>query len=372
MILAMILAAALLGCSKNEKSADSQHTAQAATGLILTAEQSRTAGIRVAEVSWKTLEQTITLRGELELPPQNIVTVSVPINARVRSIAVLPGTDVHHGQILVELESVELIQLQEQYLTTELQHARVESEYRRQQTLFASQATSERALLEARTEWQRLRIMRAALSERLRMLGIDPAALTDSSLVRTLTVRAPCNCTVYDVPIRTGQIVSAQQPLLQLVRLDDLHLVLRAIEQNVPSLQRGQRLEAWLPNNPNVRYSARIISITPMLDSTRTLAIHCHFETIPRALRPGMTMTATLAVQSISGYAVPGRAIVRRSDGEYVFIPSGQGYQPAPVRVLLRQSDSALVESTSGIPLSRVVSEGAHWLLMMLDNTEQE
>lgn len=62
-----------------------------------------------------------------------------------------------------------LVELQERYLSTRAQLEQAQREYERQQKLAPSAATTERALLEARTQLRERQIALAALAERLRL-----------------------------------------------------------------------------------------------------------------------------------------------------------------------------------------------------------
>lgn len=344
-----------------------------ATFVVLTAEQQRTSGIALDSLRQGTLERTIELRGTIELPPQNRIFLTFPLQARVRSISGLVGRAVRRGDALVTLESMALVELQERYLSTRAQLDQSRREYERQQKLAQSAATTERALLEAHTLLRERHIALAALAERLRLAGIEPSKLTDTGISSIVTLTAPRDAYIAAINVATGQNVEPNTQIIELVDVSDVHLVLRAFERDVPSIQPGQRLVAWTIADSSLRYPAEIVAVSHTLDSTRTIELYCHFMQYDRErLRPGMSMWAQLTVASVRGYIVPQRAVVAWGIKHGVFVPDGKGYRLVEVRLVASDGNRTIIMFDGGQPPGMVVTQGAYWLLMKLKNTDQQ
>lgn len=342
--------------------------------VVLTPSQTRYAGLSLGAPRYGTLPRRIQLRGSIELPPQNRISITFPIGGIVRSIAVLPGMFVRRGQVLATIEGMQLIELQEQYLSARVLAEQAEREYQRQRDLQAQQATSDRAVRDAETLARQRRIAAHALAERLRLIGIIPEHMTDTSLSRVIAIRSPVTGYVASIAVSTGQVLSPDQRIVELVDGSDVHLVLRAFEEDIPHIRPGQRLTVTVDADRRRRYSAHVVTIGHVLDSTRTAELHCHFDQYdPARLRPGMYAVAELDVASAEGYILPRSAVVAWDNVQYIFVPAGKGYRMQPVRVLAQQADSLLVASDNGAPLPHsVVLHGAYWLLMKLKNTAAE
>ncbi|MDW8272240.1 MAG: efflux RND transporter periplasmic adaptor subunit [Bacteroidota bacterium] len=370
----LMILALLAGCQRAPESDAQPNGAVDGGFIVLSAEQRRTAGIQVDSPRMGTLARRITLRGTIELPPQNRITVTFPLGGIVRSIAVLPGAFVRRGQIIATVEGTQLIELQEQYLTARVLAEQAEREYQRQRDLAQQEATSERMLREAEATMRQRRIAVRALAERLRLVGIEPLQLHDTAISRAIPVRSPCDGYVATIAVQTGQVIHPEQALVELVDVSDVHLVLRAFERDVTALQPGQRLIATVGDDPRNRFSAQIVTIGHVLDSTRSVELHCHFDRYDhQRIRPGMYARADVDIEQPLGYVLPAEAVVAWDNADYVFAPQSNGFRMLPVEVLARRSDSVLVRAAQSHSLpARVVMRGAYWLLMQLKNSSQE
>jgi cobalt-zinc-cadmium efflux system membrane fusion protein len=374
MILCCILLFLLLaGCSQHTPSTADQAAAQNTDAVTLTTEQARQAGIKLDTPHLGTLARTITLRGTIELPPQNRIRIAIPVGCIVRQIRVLPGMFVRRGTLLCTLEGMQIIELQEQYLAARVQAEQAEREYQRQRELAASEATSDRALRDAESLFRQRRIARAALAERIRLLGLNPAQMSDTTISATLSIVAPTDAFVAAINVTAGQSLPPDQPIMELVDLRDVHVVLRAFEADVPFIEQGQPLQIRIGDGSQL-YSGRVVTVGHVLDSTRSTEVHCHFDRYDRErMRPGMSVTAELTTESIRGYRVPRAAVVRWENEHYLFTPDGNQYRMIAVRVHAERADSMIVLPATGSQLPpRIVTSGAYWLLMKLKNTEQE
>ncbi|HSI91238.1 MAG TPA: efflux RND transporter periplasmic adaptor subunit, partial [Adhaeribacter sp.] len=84
--------------------------------VALTSEQYQNAGIELGTVEQKQLSATLRLNGILDVPPQNLISVSAPLGGFVKSTDLLEGMKLRKGQVLAVLENPEYITLQQEYL----------------------------------------------------------------------------------------------------------------------------------------------------------------------------------------------------------------------------------------------------------------
>ena len=52
----------------------------------------------------------------VDVPPQNLVSVSFPLGGYLRSTKLMPGMHVNRGEVIAVIEDQALIQLQQDYL----------------------------------------------------------------------------------------------------------------------------------------------------------------------------------------------------------------------------------------------------------------
>src|SRR5687768_16386746 len=91
----------LLSCSSNQESAPveaDEHTEQEEGNLVaLTFAQSKNAGIELGKVEQKQISGTIKVNGLLDVPPQQLVSISVPLGGFIKHTSLLQGSKVRKG-----------------------------------------------------------------------------------------------------------------------------------------------------------------------------------------------------------------------------------------------------------------------------------
>ena len=84
--------------------------------VSLTEAQYNLAGLKVGKIEERTISSTIKANGMLDVPPQNMITVSALLGGFVKKTDLLQGMRVKKGQVIAVMEDPAYIQLQQEYL----------------------------------------------------------------------------------------------------------------------------------------------------------------------------------------------------------------------------------------------------------------
>ncbi|WP_439883463.1 hypothetical protein ACSX1A_09865 [Pontibacter sp. MBLB2868] len=123
------------------------------TNLVkLTPAQMQNANIETGKPERRNISATLQVNGVMEAPPQNIVSVSVPLGGYLKRIELMPGMHLKKGQLMAELEDQAFIELQQDYLTAKARLAYLEDEFARQRDLNQSKATSDKVYQQTLSE----------------------------------------------------------------------------------------------------------------------------------------------------------------------------------------------------------------------------
>src|SRR5690554_59030 len=169
--------------------------------------QAQNAGIELGKVEQRNISQVIKVNGKVELPPQSMVSVSIPLGGYLKSTKLLPGMAVRKGEAIATMEDIQYIQLQEDYLSMKEKLHFSEKEYHRQKELNQSKASSDKVLEQAELAFNSNKIALKSLSERLLLLNIQPSTLSESHLNRAVTLYSPINGYVSKVNVNVGKYV---------------------------------------------------------------------------------------------------------------------------------------------------------------------
>ena len=115
----LYLAIVILLSSCGEKLNDETSTPETAieTMVSLTPLQLKNAGIVTGKIEQKEITSILKLNGKIDVPPQNMVSISVPLGGYLKTTKLLPGIHVVKGEVIAIMEDQQYIQLQQDYLT---------------------------------------------------------------------------------------------------------------------------------------------------------------------------------------------------------------------------------------------------------------
>jgi cobalt-zinc-cadmium efflux system membrane fusion protein len=336
-------------------------------------EQLKSAGIEVGVPALENLSGTLRLQGTIDVPPQSTISLSFPLGGYLRSTKMLPGMRVRKGQVLAELEDMQFIQLQQDYLTAKEKLTLAESEFSRQRELNVSKASSDKILQQAKTEMETQRILTSALAQKLEVIGIAPEKLRADNISRSVAIISPINGFVSKVNVNVGKYTSPTDMLFELVDPRDIHLALNVFEKDLNSLAVGQKVAAYTNNEPDKKFQAEIILISKNLDQDRMAEVHCHFERYDASLVPGMFLNGDVAINNKKGLTVPEEAVVRWENKYYVFEEKGTGkFQMVEIEAGLIMGGMQQIGGSAVNEQTRIVVKNAYALLMKIKNTEEE
>lgn len=362
------------GTKNEEQQSGNVADADSITRLVsFNPQQIRNVGIEVGNPALKNISGTLTLQGKIDVPPQSTISLSFPLGGYLKSTKMLPGMRVRKGQVLAELEDMQFIQLQQDYLTARAKFELAESEFLRQKDLNQSKASSDKVFQQAKAEMETQRILMNALARKLEVIGIAPRQLSPDNISKTVPILSPIDGFVSKVNVNVGKYTAPTDMLFELVDPHDIHLSLNVFEKDLNALSVGQRVTAYANADPSKKFTAEIILVGKSLTDDRMAEVHCHFDQYSPSLVPGMFMNGEVAIESNRALTVPEDAVVRWENKSYVFVERDSGnfemveIEAGSVRDGLQQISGGEISVQS-----KLVVRNAYTLLMKMKNAEKE
>jgi cobalt-zinc-cadmium efflux system membrane fusion protein len=326
-------------------------------------------------VKRQAVSAVLKTHGLIDVPPQNMVSISVPLGGYLKESHLLPGTHVRKGERIAVIEDQQYIQLQQDYLTAVARLTYSEEEYKRQRELNAGKATSDKAYQQVVADYKAQKVEVKGLSEKLELIGIDPHALTEESLSRNVSISSPIDGYVTRVNANIGKYVRPEDVLFELVNPSDIHLDLKVFEKDIEDVHIGQEVTAYTNNRPDRKYKCEVILVGKDLTEDRALEVHCHFENGDPSLIPGLYMNAEITVSKGDAYVIPSDAVVTHDNKSYVFrVIADNRFERVEVSTGATMDGIVEVEWKGGAPAESdvFVTEGAYALLMTMMNVADE
>ena len=345
------------------------------TNVSLTEAQIKSANIDLGKIEDREISTTLKLNGKIDVPPQNMISVSMPLGGFLKSTKLLPGMHVKKGEIIATMEDQQYIQLQQEYLMEKSKLAFSENEYHRQKELNVSKASSDKVFQQSEMEFKNQRITLSALSEKLRLIHINPETLSEASLSRSINIYSSIDGFVSKVNVNIGKYVNPSDIIFELINPSDIHLNLKVFEKDLDKLSIGQKLIAFNNNQSDKKYPCEIILVSQDLSEDRSADVHCHFEAYDKTLLPGMYMNAEVEIMMKNVASINEDAIVSHDGKDYIFLSKSKTeFELVEIKKGNSENNFTEVNALDGKDLknSKIVVKGAYSLLMQMKNKSEE
>lgn len=364
----------MTACSSKKTVAPEEKENATVDQVQLTDVQLKNAGIETGQPVRQAMNSVLKVNGHVDVPPQNIVSISFPMGGYLRSTKLLPGMHISRGEVIAVIEDQSLVQLQQDYLITKARLQFLQQEYERQKMLNENKVNAEKSFQQAESEYLSQKVLLKGYGEKLQLIGINPSGLTENSISRSVSVHSPINGFVSKVNVNIGKYVTATDVLFELINPDDMHAALTVFEKDLNKVSPGQKVKVSFVDDPATTYDCEVILVTRNVDDNRGALVHCHFETQPKNLLPGMFLNATININNASVLTVPEEAVVRFDNKLYVFAKTGKNdFRMLEVETGVKENGRIEVSSKmEGFEQQELVTKNAYAVLSKMKNTAEE
>lgn len=322
-IISLLVMISLFSCS-SKKVAEPDKTEDPADKISLSDEQLKNAAVETGLVGKQILNSELKVNGLIDVPPQNIVSVSFPLGGYLKTTRLLPGMHVNKGEVIAVMEDQSLVQLQQDYLVAVARLQFLEKEYERQKLLNENNVNADKVFQQAQADYVSQKVLVKGFNEKLRLININPDKLTENSISRSVPLYSPINGFVSKVNVNIGKYVNPSDVLFELINPDDMHAALTVFEKDIAKVKPKQKVLVTFVDEPGTDYACEVLLVTRNVDENRSALVHCHFEKQPERLLPGMFLNARVMISGAEVLAVPEEAVVRYGNTQYVLELTGK------------------------------------------------
>lgn len=374
--------------AEGEKQEAAQHEEESNV-VELTDAQFKVAAISFGAIEMKQISGTFKANGVLDVPPQQQVSISVPMGGFLKSTGLLQGKRVKKGELIAVIENPDYVQMQQDYLEAKSQLEYAKADYERQQELAKENINAQKTVQQAKANFQTLQAKVAGLKEKIKVSGLNLPAVDNGRIQSSINIYSPIHGFVTEVNVNVGKFVNPTDILFEIVDTEHLHAELTVFEKDIPRLQLGQKVRFTLANETTER-TAKVYLIGREISNDRTVRIHCHIDKEDIHLLPGMYLKAVVETGQTQVPALPDEAIVDFEGKKYIFIPSQEKHAGEAaakneaqieaahhfnmVAIETGNSDMGYTEVAvpDSVNKSSIVIKGAYALLSKMKNSEEE
>lgn len=275
--------------------------------------------LEVDPVGIESVRRTLEAPAQAEVDPARMARIAPPLPGRVVQLFVHFGDTVARGQPLLTLDSPDLVAAQTDYLRARSALAQTERTMTRQQDLASHGIGAQREVETATTDRDLARSELERATLRLRLLGVDGAAIG-----RPLTVRSPIAGRVVEFGVAPGEFRNdPSQSMMTVADLSTVWVTADVQEKDIRRVRTDEESCAVFAAWPGECFRGRVLFVGDLLDpTTRTIKVRVALSNVDRRLRPGMFATLTFTETAAPEVVVPTTAIVLFGDASYVFVES--------------------------------------------------
>ena len=277
-------------------------TEKSATGTVLSAapeaEQVRNVEITTAEAR-DVAQESVYSSSVLPFATNNIQPQQ---GGRIRKINVEVGDYVQKGQVLAEMDRLQLDQLR-------LQVQNDDAEYERLKTLYKEGGIS-------------------ASDFEAAELGYKVRRSNLANMEENTILRSPLTGYVTARNFDKGDMFSMAQPIFPVQQVVPVKLLVGVSEADYAKVKKGDKVSLTVDALPGRSFAGKVERLYPTINpQTHTVSVEGHVPNTDRALRPGMYARVTVNFGTNRHIVLPDQCIVKQegSGQRFVYILNEDG-----------------------------------------------
>ena len=291
------------------------------SGLILNASQQSAMGMQMELAKQVDLVPSAIYPAQAAIPLQTIRSLSSPLSGQIITLNYVHGP-IKKGQVIAEIESPDLLKMQEEFLATLSDLTISQQNLNRARKLNQSGVSSTKQLQQAHSEVKKLLLKKAQVEHNLLLIGMAQSAIKNLESTHTLQpanldIKSPIDGQLFDIQVRLGERVEKNQAIISLGETNPIILVVRVPVETVNDIQEGQKVEVV-----SIAKTGVVKHIDPMVDPmTQSVDIHITVQNDDGKLRPGQLFKIRFLTEKKNiTYQIPANAISQYNGKTVVFV----------------------------------------------------
>jgi cobalt-zinc-cadmium efflux system membrane fusion protein len=361
-LICILLIPFLFACNSENKNIE-EETAESNSAIEFSEEQQQVSEIETSKPEKRTISKTIECTGTIEVPQQNMATVSPFINGFIKSLNYYPGNKVTKGDVLAILQHPDFITIQQQYIEAKSQAEYFQAEYKRQGELTVENAASIKKMQKAKADFLSAEAMYKSLKAQLKILGINPVAIEKGDFEINFKLISPINGTVSKLNGNTGKFVNPNNVIYEIINNDQLLVNLNIFEKDIPQISKHQKISFNLLNDSK-EYIAKVKRIGIDIDKMdKTTIVQGIIENKNNNFIPGKTIKATIHINEKEVLTIPSSAIQEDQTSSYIFVKNNNSFERVEIEKGIEQDGFCELLNATKLINSEIVINGSYYLM---------
>ena len=303
-------------------------------------------GIKTQPVKIEEARLEDSLPAVLKSDPSLSAEIYSPLEGIIKRLYVKEGDRVKKGQILAEIYSPRIAEINAQIRVLEVKLKKAQEVLKREELLYKEEVIPYARYFSAKVEYETALAEYKAMLQNRSSLG----EIKEDSLI----IRSPYSGVVLEQKVVLNSSVGLQSPLFKIQDYSRLWAYAYAEPDYKPE---REGYVVW----EEKQYPAKLEWISPKLDpKTGKLVLRFLVENKDYRLKEGLRVNIKVKGQGMRGFWLPAQAVQEVKGDPVVFVRVRDGFLPKKVKKLRQEGNRVLVEGLSQGDL--VVIEGTIFL----------
>lgn len=324
-------------------------------------------GVKLGALKEVTNIPLLNAPAKVATPPDQEYIVSTSQAGLISRLNKSIGDQVKKGQLLAQINSPELLSLQQQYLRASSERQLAWATYQRDKNLFNEGIIANKRLQESRSKHNRANVEVNAAKQLLKIAGMssrDVKKLAKTQqLSSELNIYSPITGVVLERMGVAGERLDMLSPIYRVANLEQLWLEINIPQEQVGMVKVGDKVSI---DNSHVR--AQINLLTESVNSkNQSVLARAIIENKDSQLRVGQNVNVHIEHSSPqTAFKVPNVAIAQSEGQAYIFVRTERGFLVKPIMIIGQHDDSSVIKAdltgTEEIALRGAIALKANWL----------
>lgn len=324
-------------------------------------------GVILGKLQIATQVPLLTAPAKVVVPPEQEYVVSASQAGLITKLNAAIGDTVKKGEVLVELNSPDLLSMQRLYLKALSELQQGSFLYNRDKKLVQDGVIAERRWQETQGQYNTFLSEADEHKQLLQSAGMTNGEIEQLRKTHHLSslhsLRAPITGVVMERMAVSGERIGSLAPIYRIANLDELWLEINIPQERVSSLKIGDSVHI---ENTDIHAKISLLgqSVNP---ENQTVLARAVIKGKQSAIRSGQRINIQIIQASDSAiFKVPNTAIAQNEGKSFVFVHNKDGFAVTPIVVIGKQGEESIISgelsANDEIAIQGAVALKANWL----------
>jgi cobalt-zinc-cadmium efflux system membrane fusion protein len=333
-------------------------------------------GISFTSIKRMSLDKQIKVYGEIIPTVDGYSIVGTLISGRISKVYVNLGDEVKKGQVLFEISSLEVMEIIDQYFSSQAELKRAQNAYERLKKLRNENIGSEKNFFDAESAFEKSKAEFESNDRKIHALGFTDSELKELTISKkhhstAMSIKAPISGRIDHLTVKRGQFVSGEEILAEILDSKKLWARVHIYETDAIKIKKDMDVLLYSSTNPDTKSSGKVLNISQsLMRDKKSVEAIVSLESSKNFIL-GSNITAN--IQSSLGqklFVLPSEAVIKDNEGSFVFVrESSDSFEKR--KVITGKEVDGFIQIRNGLNVNESVVEKGSFYLKSLSKGEE-